>query len=1235
MRAALTKAPTLSDKYKELLSRHDWNKPTPPPGYQYGIGRGAKAFVTSLETASETALQRSLLKKVDTEMLTIFDGVEEAVRNARRNNKKRDRDDDDDDGKHKTTTVTKLTADDLLTIGSGLNSAPAAGSLMVKAARSAESDLAADEILFGNAKDIVLPTKDFTPMATTTATAAAAGAGSSTTGAVVVSQSELSKLLTAGSESEPSTWVTRSRAHMAMGFPKRAWKALEDGCRIAGSKGAVVWLERLKHLSERPSEYRAVAEEAVKAFPSSEELWNAVLSVQPLHRQLEFLQRGVIAVPTSESLWSRLVDATPSNSDKRKILQRALATTPSLTKLWARFAYLEPRVEQAMRIFTSVREKHPSLSIAVEQCAYDERHSVKQDHATESTASTTTTANVVLRGAWRDVLLRQVSVFLQTRGLVKKHQAQTSSIVIKEDAPAWTWSEWGEAVQHCLLQSPLTAAALLLVAVLPSGLNGSESGFEILQSLPSAWADDVRRLGEQHVCNGEAAATSPLSVLTMTTTNAATTNSGEGTTTDTTKRRSVSFAVAVFLAASMVHQTLRLPSSSSSSSPHSETAPRGFAGSVPSSQDSVFQMATFALLTVPASTLTLVLRDGEGQQSAMSQHSSAAAAAAKTGVAVAEEEEEEEELLVAMQQQQQQPDEGNRTTDSSADQLPPYEWVNSVLRILLRHVVPAMFRQPQDPSHSSGSTALVTGALQMAKALFRRSLFELSRSLLHCTVMDAGSQTCRATCLSWILDADQDRVNIALAKLACAMGQSEEATRLLVQRISAGAKDIPVDLHSQQAEAPSTTTEGDNTNKENRLPTAERSGAPEGEPSATDVLDLFASTGDKEEKLAAKASSIVPSFRGGGSELLWIKYCVHLRSLGQLRTAHLEVAVQQHPTSKKLWLIRLSFVRQLAMERKSMSLNDAAAVSNAALQPGAARNHTEVWAYVALRMEAELFGRPQRGRSLLSEAVTHFQRSTSGAASRHNHNNEVSIAILVLARARLEFAHTADPTVALDIARQHLEKNPSIRVHPVGAMLMALFLQASPPALRGPHASVVLKQWNGAVVPLVVIEVALIYHAAKHYDKAYQQAKKAVSLQPRCGDALGLLLALSRHTAYAELLGSKELQDGGEPSSSSGVEATSPEDVEARNAAAMTLVMKETRRAAYASIGWTGGEPQAHNNLSEKDDDGSRGVQWWPNEGPRWIAVSKDKDPRNVTLAGYRESLETMLLEVASQFSLE
>ena len=106
MKAALSKATTLSDKYKELLARHDWTRPTPPPGYQYGVGRGAKAFVTSIETASETALQRSLLKKVDTEMLTIFDGVEEAVRNARRQNKKRDRDEDHDTNK-KGSSVTR------------------------------------------------------------------------------------------------------------------------------------------------------------------------------------------------------------------------------------------------------------------------------------------------------------------------------------------------------------------------------------------------------------------------------------------------------------------------------------------------------------------------------------------------------------------------------------------------------------------------------------------------------------------------------------------------------------------------------------------------------------------------------------------------------------------------------------------------------------------------------------------------------------------------------------------------------------------------------------------------------------------------------------------------------------------------------------------------------------------------------------------------------------------------
>ena len=143
---------------------------------------------------------------------------------------------------------------------------------------------------------------------------------------------------------------------MAMGFPKKAIKALEDGCRIAGTKGAMVWVERLKFLLENPSEYRQVAEEAVQAFPPSEELWNTVLSLQPPHRQLEFLQKAVCALPTSESLWSRLVDATHLRRTRRKILQR-FGHDPS-TKLWALFAQPEPRTEQALKIFASVREKH-------------------------------------------------------------------------------------------------------------------------------------------------------------------------------------------------------------------------------------------------------------------------------------------------------------------------------------------------------------------------------------------------------------------------------------------------------------------------------------------------------------------------------------------------------------------------------------------------------------------------------------------------------------------------------------------------------------------------------------------------------------------------------------------------------------------------------------------------------------------------------------------------------------
>lgn len=35
------------DKYEQILHKYDWHASRPPRGYVYGIGRGAKAFITT------------------------------------------------------------------------------------------------------------------------------------------------------------------------------------------------------------------------------------------------------------------------------------------------------------------------------------------------------------------------------------------------------------------------------------------------------------------------------------------------------------------------------------------------------------------------------------------------------------------------------------------------------------------------------------------------------------------------------------------------------------------------------------------------------------------------------------------------------------------------------------------------------------------------------------------------------------------------------------------------------------------------------------------------------------------------------------------------------------------------------------------------------------------------------------------------------------------------------------
>ncbi|ORC87322.1 uncharacterized protein TM35_000221210 [Trypanosoma theileri] len=349
------------DKYEQLLAKYDWRSPFPPQGYQYGIGRGAKGFSTSAElsSASGAAAQFMLPTADKNNLLDALDQMEENRHKRRKEDAKRSRNTATASspsssslnvtvGGEKKRAKVLLSMEDIATIGSGIT-----GHALVK--RNARTD----------DMDVV----DNYEFSDETAVVTASDLLRSRT---VTTDQTLENILGMGSPTEQTTWITHSRALREMGMIKKAQQTLMEGCRMTGSKGPLIWKERLEHMQD-PTAQRKLLEEAVKICCGCEELWILLLEHEPPHEHLHWLQQAVMACPASESLWLRVLEHIPTPRDQKKIIRKALEVTPQLPSLWAMLARLED-YETGKAIFNAAAAEHLSLQIIIEAAKFEEFH---------------------------------------------------------------------------------------------------------------------------------------------------------------------------------------------------------------------------------------------------------------------------------------------------------------------------------------------------------------------------------------------------------------------------------------------------------------------------------------------------------------------------------------------------------------------------------------------------------------------------------------------------------------------------------------------------------------------------------------------------------------------------------------------------------------------------------------------------------------------------------------------
>lgn len=387
------------------------------------------------------------------------------------------------------------------------------------------------------------------------------------------------------------------------------------------------------------------------------------------------------------------------------------------------------------------------------------------------------------------------------------------------------------------------------------------------------------------------------------------------------------------------------------------------------------------------------------------------------------------------------------------------------------------------------------------------------------------------------------------------------------------------------------------------------------------IAKVYASLGDlraSDAALVAATQLRIPLDNTpveGGADLAWVKLLVHRRSMGEDISSLLVDGLQHHPRSARLWLMKLQQVRQQLVAAKAVSIippaliKDARSTYEAALDERHCREFVAIWVYAAVQIESDALASAATARALLLDAALALRQTqavTTAAGAKAAVQKAEVAAQLGMARARVERLHAGDGP-ALEIVQETLQKLPKTRegtfTVPVGELLQ-WYIDLEAPASRGRAAAQVMRQWRSRA-PLALLAVAKLYDAAGHCSKALDQAVKAVEAgEGLCGDAVAFLWHLAQQLRYKAVVGplaganSQELEEA---------VAATPLDPEIIRRWVISVAAKAQANATHEQLGEDFPVPKS---------------------GPLWLLVAKEVDPTNVTLLGYRDSVDAMLSRV-------
>ncbi|GET91592.1 hypothetical protein, conserved [Leishmania tarentolae] len=1274
------------DKYEQLLAKVDWHAPHPPKGYQYGVGRGAKGFVTTAELTTGVNTTAKMTRD-ENDFFAAMERLEQRTRKPKR---------EDDEaavnhvgGLHTSAMSSgdvdrsfpakvKLSLEDLATLeavpyptvakpitaadsqsaysgpvpaGSSTTAsssmpAPASGPpapLVVRSARTEEGE-AAEEHVF--AEERVLTAYDILK------------------GKASAVQTGLHNVLAMGSAEEQTTWITHARAYREMGMTRRAYQTLVDGCAVTGRKGKRIWEERLRYFAkDNYAERRRLLEEATSACPTEEELWIQLLGCIPPAEKVPCLQRAVLACPSSEHLWLHLVQYVPSPKDQRALLQKALQYTPTLPLLWARLARLET-YQTGKEMFQAAAARYPSLALIIEAAKYVEWHALAhywacrfsptntalplsenrgievleaEKGAVDSAASVAAMYAVVQRADTevRDLVRTAQRNYLDLSEAGSRHAwlSLALSLLYKDKVDDHSGAEVTNRNRETRMPSRAanvvpnvyvcTAAHMFLCIVDPNDRRG------VTHTIPATWLEDL-------VALLPADAASRHSVQCVLWYSWLRLQQQQLEAMSTSKEQSETLAAA------------RSSATSATARSTASVTPRDIlpvlAAAVLSASITVLHDDLPALLCCGGEGSATTV---EGATTPSTVHPPAVAHAS-LGSRIEEqrvaEEDEEEELgkpLSAPSSASTAPGPVKAKAADRDSELPlPPPLVVALASLLgsTMHVAASgagVFTSSSlDPQGASTKIDAALGAPADARSRSQLgSTLELLLVEVPLVVCDALYR--RGLCgaaLSFI-DRILHTVNVTT------MGQVTGALRLYVAR----SKMLAAVGNIAAADACLV--------------------------SAIDAAKVTAAAVQHQQR----------------EEEVWVKLGILRRSQGQSIDALLVDALQRFPRSSRLWLMRLEEKRRLIQQRLDVLATTPTGVSvidllrqdeslasevrelrvlcKKALSPEHCRIVAAVWVFVAARVEAELLQNVAAARALLTDALaacaadvqsTRSHVLARGVPALELERQASAVARIGVTQAMLD-AQYGTPGQALEIVQEVLQKLPKTREgtfsmaqdNAVGELL-GLFISLEPPASRGKAAAQVMRQWKSRE-PLALCAVAQLYYAAGQYARALDQAKKAVQLSKgRCGDAVGLLWRMAEAPAMQALvrenIAGKTEEDSGQngegekradaPSSAVSVAELPAEAIQqwvfsVVNASADSGVGSSFASGVSCALATENGAPLGSSGSLATP------LVVVPNCGPLWITVAKAEDPGNVTLLGYRRSVVEMLRDVANRIILK